>query len=144
MYSDVNRMLLFILICSRKKNKFVLAFRRIFHVREPAKRRFHSQRILSFFRKGRGVEYWDKLHPTDDFTHIYVPLCGKTVDMRWLYERGVNVVGNDLAEEAAVEFVKEHPQLAMSRTEVTLKNGEQTVVYEVIHNPMPTLAVPVV
>ncbi|VDN12504.1 unnamed protein product [Dibothriocephalus latus] len=76
------------------------------------------------------IEYWDKLHPTDNFTHIYVPLCGKTVDMRWLYQKGVIVVGSDFVEEAAIEFVKEHPQLAMSRTEVTLKNGEQTVVYE--------------
>uniref|UniRef100_A0A0X3P7F9 Putative thiopurine S-methyltransferase n=1 Tax=Schistocephalus solidus TaxID=70667 RepID=A0A0X3P7F9_SCHSO len=43
---------------------------------------------------------------------------------------GVTVVGCDIAEEAAIAFVKEHHQLTMCRTEVMLKNGEQTVVYE--------------
>nr|VZI53005.1 unnamed protein product [Spirometra erinaceieuropaei] len=76
------------------------------------------------------IEYWDKLHPSDNFNRAYVPLCGKTVDMRWLYQKGVTVVGSDIAEEAAIAFVKEHPQLAMLRTEATLNNGEQTVVYE--------------
>ncbi|KAL7062961.1 hypothetical protein AAHC03_0808 [Spirometra sp. Aus1] len=76
------------------------------------------------------IEYWDKLHPSDNFTRAYVPLCGKTVDMRWLYQKGVTVVGSDIAETAAIAFVKEHPQLAMLRTEATLNNGEQAVVYE--------------
>lgn len=35
---------------------------------------------------------------------IIVPLCGKTLDMVWLYERGWNVIGIELVSQAITEF----------------------------------------
>ncbi len=44
---------------------------------------------------------------------IFVPLCGKSVDMPWLAEQGHEVVGNELVVQAVEEFFAEH-QLAPS------------------------------
>ena len=38
---------------------------------------------------------------------VLVPLCGKTVDMRWLAEQGHEVVGVELVPQAIEEFFKE-------------------------------------
>jgi thiopurine S-methyltransferase len=46
---------------------------------------------------------------------VLVPLCGKTVDMRYLDERGCSVVGVELAEKAAEDFFREQG-LTASRT----------------------------
>ena len=40
-------------------------------------------------------------------TVVLVPLCGKTLDMRWLVAAGHQVVGVELSERAAVEFFDE-------------------------------------
>lgn len=40
-------------------------------------------------------------------SRVFVPLCGKTVDMKWLADRGLKVVGVDCAEKAAAEFFAE-------------------------------------
>ncbi|EFX78966.1 hypothetical protein DAPPUDRAFT_304984 [Daphnia pulex] len=38
---------------------------------------------------------------------IFVPLCGKTQDLRWIYDRGHEVVGLDGVEKPILEFFKE-------------------------------------
>ncbi len=38
---------------------------------------------------------------------VLVPLCGKSVDLRWLAERGLEVVGVELAERAIADFFAE-------------------------------------
>lgn len=38
---------------------------------------------------------------------VLVPLCGKTKDMFWLYQQGLQVVGVELAEKAAEAFFEE-------------------------------------
>eukprot|EP00111_Clytia_hemisphaerica_P008612 TCONS_00025177-protein len=38
---------------------------------------------------------------------IFVPLCGKTVDMKWLYDKGFIVVGVEAIGKAIVEFFEE-------------------------------------
>ena len=43
---------------------------------------------------------------------IFVPLCGKTVDLVWL-SKIANVVGIDIVREAAEQFAIEHPELSM-------------------------------
>jgi thiopurine S-methyltransferase len=43
---------------------------------------------------------------------VYVPLCGKSLDMVWLAVRGYQVVGSELSEIAVAEFFGEHPQNA--------------------------------
>lgn len=44
---------------------------------------------------------------------VFVPLCGKSVDMQWLAERGHPVIGNELSERAVNDFFAER-QLAVS------------------------------
>uniref|UniRef100_UPI00358F759B thiopurine S-methyltransferase-like n=1 Tax=Myxine glutinosa TaxID=7769 RepID=UPI00358F759B len=39
---------------------------------------------------------------------IFVPLCGKTLDMKWIAEQGHTVVGVELAEKAILEFFTEN------------------------------------
>ena len=43
-------------------------------------------------------------------TRVYVPLCGKSLDMVWLAVRGYHVVGSELSEIAVAEFFGEHHQ----------------------------------
>jgi thiopurine S-methyltransferase len=40
-------------------------------------------------------------------SRIFVPLCGKSVDMTWLEERGHQIVGIELAERAVVDYFGE-------------------------------------
>jgi len=39
---------------------------------------------------------------------VFVPLCGKTIDMVWLAERGHTVIGNEVSELAVADFFGEH------------------------------------
>ena len=49
------------------------------------------------------TSHWDTLNlPTR--SRVFVPLCGKTEDMRWLARRGHQVVGVELSELACTEF----------------------------------------
>lgn len=41
-------------------------------------------------------------------SRVFVPLCGKSIDMRWLVEQGYEVVGVELVESAVEEFFAEH------------------------------------
>lgn len=38
---------------------------------------------------------------------IFVPLCGKTIDMKWLYDKGFTVVGVEAVEKPILEFFAE-------------------------------------
>jgi thiopurine S-methyltransferase len=51
---------------------------------------------------------------------VFVPLCGKSVDMVWLAERGHPVIGNELSERAVNEFFAERGLASTSRREGTL------------------------
>nr|CAB3267189.1 thiopurine S-methyltransferase-like [Phallusia mammillata] len=39
---------------------------------------------------------------------IFVPLCGKTVDMKYLYDQGHSVVGMEFSDKAIVQFFEEN------------------------------------
>ena len=53
------------------------------------------------------LEYIDALGlKTGD--SVLVPLCGKSKDMVWLAQRGVNVVGVELSEIAIAAFFEEN------------------------------------
>ncbi len=43
-----------------------------------------------------------------DGARVFVPLCGKSVDMRWLAERGFEVLGVELSRIAARAFFEEN------------------------------------
>lgn len=53
------------------------------------------------------TSYWSELGlaPGSD---VFVPLCGKTVDMTWLTAAGHRVVGNELSPVAIEEFLQEN------------------------------------
>jgi thiopurine S-methyltransferase len=41
-------------------------------------------------------------------TQVLVPLCGKSLDLKWLLDRGHTVIGVELSELAITEFFREH------------------------------------
>lgn len=49
------------------------------------------------------VKYFSELNLSAD-SRIFVPLCGKSIDMLWLAHQGFDVVGVELVESAAQEF----------------------------------------
>ncbi|MCF1432105.1 MAG: thiopurine S-methyltransferase, partial [Shewanella sp.] len=52
------------------------------------------------------IEYWSSLALTPG-SEIFVPLCGKTLDMTFLAEQGHRVLGCELSEVAVADFFKE-------------------------------------
>jgi len=62
---------------------------------------FHKLGVNPFLEK-----YFDNLG-IGDGGHVLVPLCGKTVDMRWLCEHGCTVTGVELSEIAVRDFFHE-------------------------------------
>ncbi len=53
---------------------------------------------------------------------IFVPLCGKAVDLKWLYDRGHSVVGVEVANQAIEEFFTEN-NLEFSKEDVDKVHG---------------------
>jgi len=53
------------------------------------------------------VNHWPSLK-IDNECRVLVPLCGKSLDMRWLAEQGHSIVGLELVEEAVHAFFQEH------------------------------------
>jgi thiopurine S-methyltransferase len=41
-------------------------------------------------------------------SRIYVPLCGKTVDLVWLRDQGHEVIGCEFVASAIQDFFREH------------------------------------
>jgi thiopurine S-methyltransferase len=41
-------------------------------------------------------------------SHIFVPLCGKSIDMLWLKQQGYHVIGVELSEKACIQFFREN------------------------------------
>lgn len=80
----------------------------------------------------RGLDYWsnrwkegrtgwhcsetnqfltDHVHlflPFPDKYKVFVPLCGKSLDLLWLYKEGHHVVGVEAVEDVVIEFLTEH------------------------------------
>ncbi|HEY6641809.1 thiopurine S-methyltransferase [Povalibacter sp.] len=50
-------------------------------------------------------------------TRVFVPLCGKSLDMHWLHDQGHSVIGVEVAREAVADFFKEwgvQPRIAQA------------------------------
>lgn len=62
---------------------------------------FHQSRVSPLLE-----QHWDALGATSD-ARVFVPLCGKTLDMAWLAARGHRVLGVELAEAAVRQFFDE-------------------------------------
>lgn len=51
---------------------------------------------------------------------VFVPLCGRTIDMEWLAAQGHRVVGNELSPIAVADFFEHRDLMPDVRTEGTL------------------------
>lgn len=52
-------------------------------------------------------QYWSELHLTSG-SEVFVPLCGKSIDMLWLRRQGHSVLGVELSDIAAQAFFAEN------------------------------------
>lgn len=69
------------------------------HARWAANRiGFHEGRVNTL------LEQHAEHLPTQPDSTIFVPLCGRAVDMLWLRERGARIIGSELSETAVREF----------------------------------------
>jgi thiopurine S-methyltransferase len=59
---------------------------------------FHQAAVHPFLER-----YWPQLGVPAG-ARVYVPLCGKSLDMAWLAERGHRVVGSELSSIAIADF----------------------------------------
>lgn len=62
---------------------------------------FHQDRPLPLLCK-----HWPSLGLSAD-ARVFVPLCGKSLDMAWLAERGHRILGVELSELAVQQFFEE-------------------------------------
>lgn len=53
------------------------------------------------------LAYWSSMNLPLKST-VLVPLCGKSLDVFWLYQQGFNVIGIELSEQAVQQFADEH------------------------------------
>jgi thiopurine S-methyltransferase len=69
------------------------------------------------------VEYFSELNLVDG-DKIFVPLCGKSLDMLYLLQRGLKVVGVEMSEIAAQQFFSEN------KLEYTVAKADDLILYE--------------
>lgn len=60
--------------------------------------------------------YWSRLDASPG-TRVFVPLCGKSLDMVWLAQHGYEVVGAELSERAVDDFFSERGVIPEVRRE---------------------------
>ena len=71
---------------------------------------------------------WPELS-VDHGSWVFVPLCGKSLDMVWLVRQGYRVIGNELSELAARQFFEER-ELTPVINRVKDKAGFKWTVYQ--------------
>ncbi|GAA0312046.1 thiopurine S-methyltransferase [Psychrobacter aestuarii] len=69
-------------------------------------------------------QHFDKLNVPKQ-GRVFVPLCGKSVDMLWLLSQGYHVVGVELHEQAVKELFNEHGLSATVTAHPTQPNLKQ-------------------
>ncbi len=72
---------------------------------------FHQHRITRFLEK-----HWSGLQLAPG-SRVLVPLCGKSLDLLWLRDRGFRVVGVELSPLAVESFFEEHGLVPAVRPE---------------------------
>ncbi|XP_060082074.1 probable thiopurine S-methyltransferase [Ylistrum balloti] len=63
---------------------------------------FHQEAVHPYWEK-----YMDNILDNRENTNIFFPLCGKSVDIKWLSDKGHNVVGVECSAMALEEFFEE-------------------------------------
>lgn len=69
---------------------------------------------------------------TPDMENVFVPLCGKSVDMSWLSKKGLSVTGIELSEIALLDFFKEQKIIYKKTIDegVSLFQSEKIFLYQ--------------
>lgn len=62
---------------------------------------FHQKQINSYLQR-----YWPQLNAAPG-ERVLVPLCGKSLDVLWLRDQGLEVLGVELAQKAVEDFFQE-------------------------------------
>ncbi len=73
---------------------------------ERAEIGFHQNEINPYL-----LRHWKELHPAC-VGEVFVPLCGKSLDMVWLRQQGCAVLGVELSAIAVQDFFKENGKSA--------------------------------
>lgn len=63
---------------------------------------FHDKEVNVYLK-----QFWHELH-LEQGCKVFVPLCGKSIDLKWLEEQGHAVLGIELSEIAVRAFFKEN------------------------------------
>ncbi len=71
---------------------------------ERAEIGFHQDEVNPYL-----LQYWRELQPAPG-SEVFVPLCGKSIDMAWLRKQGHGVLGVELSPIAVQDFFTEHGQ----------------------------------
>ena len=77
---------------------------------------FHKSHIHQMLEK-----YVDKLINNRQNLRIFIPLCGKTLDIKWLYDQGHTLVGVEGSEMALQQFFEEQSLEYTSETVDTIR-----------------------
>lgn len=72
---------------------------------------FHQNDINPYL-----VRYWPSLQ-LDPEGRVFVPLCGKTLDMIWLLDQGHSIVANEISQLAVEAFFAENGLTPVTRQE---------------------------
>ncbi|XP_052776657.1 probable thiopurine S-methyltransferase [Mya arenaria] len=83
--------------------------------------KFHMPKVHPMLQK-----HMDRLTQGNNKASVFVPLCGKTLDMKWLLDEGYEVIGNGFADSACRRFFEEH-NIPYTSTPLT---GTEGVLYE--------------
>ncbi|XP_066274732.1 probable thiopurine S-methyltransferase [Branchiostoma lanceolatum] len=67
------------------------------------KTKFHMSKVHPSLQK-----FYDRLLLGKERARVFVPMCGKTLDLKWLSDQGHAVVGNEVVEMACRQFFEEH------------------------------------
>lgn len=77
---------------------------------------FHQAKVNALL-----IQFWSKLN-FPNIERVFVPLCGKSLDMIWLLEQGHQVIGVELSPIAVRAFFQENNLLPVKR-----RHGKFTV-----------------
>ncbi len=58
---------------------------------ENAKTEFHQPEVNEYL-----IKHWDRLAGST----VFIPLCGKTLDILWLANKGLRVIGIEISDIA--------------------------------------------
>ena len=79
---------------------------------------FHQDEVNPWLR-----EYWPRLH-APAAQRVFVPLCGKSLDMWWLRQQGFGVLGVELSQQAVEAFFAEAGNTPAITHEASLERFE--------------------